>query len=77
MLRYVLPLLAAGVVAVAQSPNPARFSVLSAGSLAGKAVQTMRPDGTTDVEYFLQRPRSRARSSWTLPLRHSRLPHRD
>lgn len=52
MLRYLLPLLAAGVIAVAQSPNPAKFSVLSAGSLAGKAVQTTRPDGTTDVEYF-------------------------
>ena len=31
MLRYLLPLLAAAVIAVAQSPNPARFSVLSAG----------------------------------------------
>lgn len=52
MLRYLLPLLASGVMAVAQSPNPAKFSVLSAGSLAGKAVQTTRPDGITDVEYF-------------------------
>ena len=50
MLRYLMALVAA--IAVAQSPAPERFSVLSAGSPAGKAVQTTRPDGSTDLEYF-------------------------
>src|SRR5215831_16049812 len=49
MLRYLMELVAA--IAVAQSPAPERFSVLSAGSPAGKGVQTTRPDGTIDLEY--------------------------
>ena len=51
MRRYLLPLVAAGAIAVAQSSTTERFSVLSAGSPAGKAVQTTHPDGTTDLEY--------------------------
>jgi len=51
MLRYLLPLVAASAIAVAQPPAPERFSVLMAGNPAGKAVQTTHPDGTTDVEY--------------------------
>ncbi len=51
MLRYLLPLVAAGAMAVAQPAAPERFSVLMAGSPAGKAVQITHPDGTTDLEY--------------------------
>src|SRR5262249_39701566 len=68
MLRYLLPLVAAGAGAVAPSPPPRKFFVLSAGSPPGKAGPTTHPPGPTDLGYFFNTPRPRPPIPGAYPL---------